>query len=60
MNYTFAEAAEATGYSEQTIRRLARCKVIVAFAVDGTVVIPESEVSKLQATKSREFERSNV
>ena len=59
-NRTFAEAAEATGYMEQTLRRLARCRVIVAFAVDGREVIPASEVSKLQAAKAREAQRSEV
>jgi len=32
MSYAFAEAAPATVYTEQTIRRLARCKIIADFA----------------------------
>ena len=60
MSYTIPQAAAATGYTEQTIRRLARCKVIVAFAVDGCEVIPETEVLRLQAAKAGNFERSNV
>ena len=60
MNYTITQAAAASGYTEQTLRRLARCRVIVTFAVESCEAVPESEVSKLRAAKARELNRSEV